>query len=416
MSSSSSNRSSGTERFKVIDKLDIAGKTVLIRVDFNVPLDANRNVTDDTRIKAVLPTVNYALEQSARVVLMSHLGRPKGQRAMEFSLAPVADRLARLLGREVCMAPDCIGDEVRKLISGMKERDVVLLENLRFHPEEEADDDGFARELAGLGDVYINDAFAVSHRANASVAAIAGFAGECGAGFLVRDELSYFDKAMDNPARPFVAVIGGAKVSSKLSALKNLMDRADKLIIGGAMANTFLKTIYRDVGAKSLVEEDLLDQAASIMDEARSKGVKLYLPVDCVAADRFDAQAETKITTVQEVPGEWMIVDIGPATSFLFSEAVQDAGTIIWNGPMGAFETPAFSRGTFRMVNALVNSYALTIVGGGDTNAAVNMTGEADYVSYMSTGGGAFLELLEGRELPGIAALEEHARRTKSAS
>jgi len=398
------------KRFRFIDSLDLAGKTVLIRADFNVPLDANREVADDTRLTAVLPTINYALEKNARVVLMSHLGRPKGKKTPEAGLAPVARRLSRLLNKDVAMAPDCIGDEVKQMVARMKGGEVLLLENLRFYPEEEANDDGFAKTLAELGDVYINDAFAVSHRANASVEAVTRFARECGAGFLMKNELSYFYKAMDNPVRPFVAIIGGAKVSSKMSVLKNLLTRIDKLIIGGAMANTFLRTMYPSVGAKSLVEEDLIETARGIIDEARAKGVKLFLPVDCVAADRLDAGAEYKVAAIQDVPGEWMIADIGPATALLYGEAVRDAGTIVWNGPMGAFEIPAFSRGTTRLVGSVVNSYALTIVGGGDINAAVNLTGEAGSISYMSTGGGAFLELLEGASLPGVAALEERAR------
>jgi phosphoglycerate kinase len=291
----------------------------------------------------------------------------------------------------------------------------MLLENLRFHPGEEQNDDEFAKELASLADVYINDAFAVAHRAHASVVAITKFAPISGAGFLMKNELNYFYRAMEDPARPFVAIIGGAKVSSKIPAIENLMDRVDKLIIGGAMANTFLKVIYPDVGTQSLVEEDLVEKARSIMRKARDRGVKFYLPVDCVVANKFDPKAETKIATVQEVPEDWMIVDIGPATSSLFAEALQDAKTIIWNGPMGAFEVDAFSRGTYQMVNTVANSYSLTIVGGGDTDVAINKAGESSRMTYISTGGGAFLQLLEGSELPGIKALQDCHERPETA-
>ncbi|MBW2060027.1 MAG: phosphoglycerate kinase [Deltaproteobacteria bacterium] len=404
--------SSPEERFKFINEVDIQGKIILVRVDLNVPLDENLNITDDMRIRTILPTVNYALDEGARVILCSHMGRPKGKVVPELSLSPVARRLRRLLKKEILLAPDCVGEEIQKLISEMKSGDILLLENLRFHIGEEKNDDEFARQLANLSDVYINDAFAVAHRPHASMVGITKHASVCGAGFLMKNELTYFYRAMEDPARPFVAVIGGAKVSSKLSAIENLVDRVDKLIIGGAMANTFLKAIYPAIGHKSLVEEDLVETAREIMRKARRQGIKFYIPVDCVVADRFDSKAETKMTTVQEVPENWMIVDIGPATSSLFAEALQDAKTIIWNGPMGAFEIDAFSRGTYQMVHTIANSYSLTIVGGGDTDVAVNRLGESSRMTYISTGGGAFLKLLEGDQLPGITALEEHARRT----
>jgi len=399
------------ERFKFINELDIQGKTVLIRVDLNVPLDENLNITDDTRIRTILPTVNYALDEGARVILASHMGRPKGKVVPELSLSPVARRLGRLLKKEVVLAPDCVGEEVEKLVSEMKAGDILLLENLRFHLGEEKNEDEFAKRLAKLADVYINDAFAVAHRPHASVVAITKFFSQCAAGFLMKNELTYFYRAMEDPARPFVAIVGGAKISSKISAIENLMDKVDKLIIGGAMANTFLKAIYPNIGTKSLVEEDLVERARTIMRKSRAQGIKFYIPVDCVVADHFDSKAETKMTTVQEVPEDWMIVDIGPATSYLFTEALQDAKTIIWNGPMGAFEIDAFSRGTYQMVHAVANSYSLTIVGGGDTDVAINKVGESSRMTYISTGGGAFLQLLEGRSLPEITALEDQSQR-----
>ncbi|RJR34071.1 MAG: phosphoglycerate kinase [Deltaproteobacteria bacterium] len=395
---------------KFIDEVDLKGKTVFIRVDFNVPLDRNRNITDDTRIRAVLPTINYCLEGSAKVILASHLGRPKGQRIEEFSLAPVARRLAYRLHKKVRFAPDCIGPEVDKLKKKLKGGDVLLLENLRFYPGEEKNDPEFAKELMKGVDIYVDDAFAVAHRAHASVEAVTHFAPSCVAGFLMRDEVHYFHKSMEEPARPLVAIIGGAKISGKLTALVNLLKHVDKLIIGGAMANTFLKAMGYNVG-KSLVDDTLLGTAKDLMAAAISKEIKFYLPVDCVVADRLEKQAETKITPVQEVPQDWMIVDIGPATVTLFGEALQNAKTIIWNGPMGAFEYDAFGRGTMAMVHKVAESYALTIVGGGDTDVAVHKAGEFQRFSYVSTGGGAFLELLEGKKLPGIAALENWAKK-----
>jgi phosphoglycerate kinase len=395
---------------KYIDEIDIKGKTLFIRVDFNVPLDQNLNITDDTRIRAVLPTINYCLEADAKVVLASHLGRPKGQRVEAFSLAPVARRLAYRLHKKVNLAPDCVGPEVDRLKADMKPGDVLLLENLRFHAEEEKNDPKFAQELMQGIDIYVDDAFAVAHRAHASVEAVTHFAPICVGGFLMRDEVHYFHRSMEDPARPLAALIGGAKVSSKLIALKNLLHHVDKIIIGGAMANTFLKSMGYEVG-KSLVDDNLLDAAREIMKDALQKNVKFYLPVDCVVADKLDKQAETKITPVQEVPREWLITDIGPATVTLFGEALQNAKTIIWNGPMGAFEYDAFSRGTMAMVQKVAESYALTIVGGGDTDVALHKSGDFQKFSYVSTGGGAFIELLEGKKLPGIVALEEWNKR-----
>jgi phosphoglycerate kinase len=393
---------------KSIKDFDLSGKKVLVRVDFNVPLDDQQNITDDTRIVEVLPTLKYALENGASLILMSHLGRPKGKPAPKYSMAPAAKHLGKLLNLDVKMAPDCIGPEVRKMADQLKPGELLMLENLRFHAEEEKNDEAFAREIAGFCDVYINDAFAVSHRAHASVEAVTKFAKNCGAGFLLKKEIDYFNQAMNNPKRPLVAVVGGAKVSSKLGALKNMLARVNKIIIGGAMANTFLKSQGKDVG-KSLVEDDLLGEAADIMARAAKSGVALFLPVDAVVSSSPDAPQHAKIVDVDKIPYDAMALDIGPKTSSLFSKALGDAQTIIWNGPMGMFETEAFSRGTMDMVHHLANSKALTIVGGGDTDVAVHSAGEAEKISYISTGGGAFLYLMEGKTLPGVAALDRNA-------
>jgi phosphoglycerate kinase len=391
---------------KTIKDIDISGKKVLIRVDMNVPMDEHNNIADDTRIRAVLPTLNYALDENGKLIIASHMGRPKGKVDSAFGLAPVAKRLSRLLKKEVRFAPDCIGPEVSSMVNEMQQGDVLLLENLRFHPEEEKNDDSFARELASLCDIYVNDAFAVAHRKNASVVAITRYAPVCVAGFLLKNELNYFTQAIEEPARPLVAIIGGAKVSDKLGALENLLKRVDKLLIGGAMANTFLKCMDYDVG-ESMVENGLLWDARSIMKTATKRGIGFYIPVDAVVADRFDKDAETKIMPIQEVPDRWLIMDIGPATSLLYSEVLYDAKTIIWNGPMGVFEMDAFSRGTSSVVNYVANSYALTIAGGGSTDVAIHRAGESHRITYISTGGGAFLDLLEGKTLPAVAALEE---------
>ncbi|HDI59588.1 MAG TPA: phosphoglycerate kinase [Desulfobacteraceae bacterium] len=390
---------------KTVKQIDIEEKRVLFRVDFNVPLDSQQNITDDTRIRAVLPTLRYALDNRARVIVASHLGRPKGKAVPEMSLAPVSKRLGRLLEQNVKMAPDCIGAEVEAAVAALAPGEVLLLENLRFHPGETANDDDFARALAKLCEVYINDAFAVSHRKNASVEAITGHVPVCGAGFLLQRELEYFRKAMADPQRPLVAIVGGAKVSSKLSALKNMIQHVDKFIVGGAMANTFLRGKGFSLG-RSMVEPDLVDAAAEIVRQARERGVKFYLPVDVVAADRMDPKAQVKIVPIQEIPAQWMALDIGPATSLLYSQALYDAKTIVWNGPMGVFEMDAFSRGTTALVHSVANSFALSIVGGGDTDVAIHKSGEADRITYISTGGGAFLQLLEGKRLPAVEALE----------
>ncbi len=396
------------ESVRYINDIDIKGKRVLIRVDFNVPLDENLNITDDTRIRRVLPTINYALDEQAKIILASHMGRPNGKIVKQLSLAPVARRLQRLVNKEVGLAPDCVGEDVKKLIDRMEPGDIILLENLRFHIGEQKNDPGFARKLGKLCDVYINDGFAVVHRANASVVAITDYTKVCGAGFLMKDELNYFHRSLEDPTRPLVAVIGGLKISDKLGTLENLMTRVDKMMVGGAMANIFLKAVDYETG-KSVTEDHLVEVARGLLRTAKKAGIKFFIPVDCVVADRFDAKAETMITTVQDVPKEWIIMDIGPATTTLYGEALLNAKTIIWNGPMGVFEMDAFSRGTYAMVHNIANSYALTIVGGGDTDVAVHRAGESSKISYISTGGGAFLELLEGKQLPGVKALERHS-------
>lgn len=390
---------------KNIRDIDIKDKRVLIRVDFNVPLDDSRQITDDTRIRGALPTIEYALSQNARVIICSHLGRPKGKRLEEFSLAPAAQRLSQLIERPVRLVPDCVGEGVAEMVAAMRSGDVLMLENLRFHAEEQQNDEVFSRNLAALADVYINDAFAVSHRADASVVGVTKFCEQCAAGFLLQKEMNFFHRSVRDPVRPLVAIIGGAKVSGKLTALINLIGKVDAMIIGGAMANTFLKSQGYQIG-KSLVEDDLLETAANLIRDAREKGVKLYLPVDCVVAEQFTADAQTKVVPIQDIPAEWMVLDIGPATTILFGEALAPARTILWNGPMGAFEMDAYARGTMSMVQRVATSHSLSIVGGGDTNAAVHKAGWADDVSYMSTGGGAFLMLMEGKELPGVAALD----------
>ncbi len=389
-----------------IKDLDVHNKRVMVRVDYNVPLDAEGNITDDTRIRATLPTINYLLDEKARVILASHLGRPKGKVVPGLSLKPVAKRLSRLLGKEVPLAEDCIGTKVKKLVDNTNPGDIVLLENLRFHPEEEKNDPEFARELASLCDVFIQDAFGNCHRSHASMVGINKFVPVAAIGFLIKKELEYFEKAVNNPLRPVAALLGGAKISDKIRIIENLSRKVDKILIGGAMAFTFLKAQGYDVG-RSLVEDSLLEEVKNVAEKARKNGIKFYLPVDFVVAEKFDPKAETKVVTFQEIPPAWYALDIGPASTRLFVEALSDARTIIWNGPMGAFEMDAFSRGTYAMVEAVTNSHALTIVGGGDTDVAFHRAGATFGVSYISTGGGAFLKLLEGGDLPGIAALTE---------
>lgn len=390
---------------KTLRDIDVQGKRVLVRVDFNVPMNEAGEITDDLRIRTVLPTLHYLLEHKARVILCTHMGRPKGQRVEKFSLAPVAGYLAKLLDRPVPLAADCIGPEVQAAVDAMGDGDILMLENLRFHPQEEKNDAEFSRQLASVADVYVNDAFAVSHRAHASVAGVTEHLQEKVAGFLLQKEIEYFHRCIDTPQRPLVAIVGGAKVSGKLEALRNMLERVDKLIIGGAMANTFLKSQGYGVGA-SKVEDDLLETADTLLKQAKAKGVKVYLPVDVIAADRFAPDAVSKQVTIQDIPDSWMALDIGPASVICFCEVLADAKTIVWNGPMGAFEMDAFARGTMALAHAVAASHALSVTGGGDSNAAIALSGEAENISYMSTGGGAFLELMEGKILPGIKALD----------
>ena len=388
-----------------IEDLDIKGKRVFIRVDFNVPLDENLKVTDDRRIRSALPTINYAIDEGAKVILASHLGRPKGKASPRASLAPVAKRLQRLLDKDVIFADDCVGPQVENFVSKMKSGDVLLLENLRFHPEEEKNDEEFSKALARLADAYVNDAFGAAHRVHASIVGITRFI-PAAAGFLLKREIEYLKGAVLNPVRPFVAILGGAKVSGKIGVLENLVDKVDKVIVGGGMAFTFIKAMGYEIG-NSLVETDMLDFANSLREKLIRNNVKFYLPVDCVIAQSMEPGVETKIVTTQEIPKGWLALDIGPASVRLFSEAIQDAKTVIWNGPMGVFELDAFSRGSYAIAHSVADAYALTIVGGGDTDLAVHKAGVSDSISFISTGGGASLQLLEGKELPGISALTD---------
>jgi len=389
-----------------IRDVDIKNKRVFIRVDFNVPMNPDLSINDDTRIRSALPTINYAIDEGAKVILASHLGRPKGKRNPALTLSSVAKRLQRLLQKDVKFLDDCVGPEVEKAVNNMKPGDVILLENLRFHPGEEANDEEFAKALASLADVYVNDAFGALHRNHASITGIPKYIQPAVAGFLVKKEAEYIEGVVANPVRPFVAVLGGAKVSGKLGIIENLEKRVDKVIIGGGMAFTFLKAMGCEVG-KSLVEPDMIEVSLKIYTMARQRGVKFYLPVDCVVAPNMKPGTESMIVTTQEIPKEWMALDIGPATVKLFSEALSNARTILWNGPMGVFEIDAFSRGTYAVAHALAESYALTIVGGGDTANAVHKAGETENMTFISTGGGAVLQLLEGKPLPGIMVLTD---------
>ena len=387
-----------------IKDLNARDKKVLVRVDFNVPFDGQGNISDDARIRAAISTINYLLDENASVILASHLGRPKGKVVPEMSLRPVAKRLTRLLEKEVLFIDDCIGEKTKKSIAEMKSGDVALLENLRFYPGEEGNDPEFAKEFFDLGDLFVQEAFGNCHRSHASMVGFNNSIHKASVGFLVKKEMDYFEKAIKKPMRPVVAILGGAKVSDKVLVIENLAKSVDKLVVGGAMAFTFLKALGYDVGA-SLVEDSMLETALHIIEQLKKDKVKFYLPVDFVAAERFDQDAESKVVTFQEIPEKWIALDIGPATTKLFRETLDGAKTILWNGPMGAFEMDAFSRGTYAMVDALVNSHALTIVGGGDTDLAFHNAGESYKVSFISTGGGAFLKLLEGKGLPGIEAL-----------
>ncbi|MCK5286753.1 MAG: phosphoglycerate kinase [Thermodesulfovibrionia bacterium] len=388
-----------------IRDIDIKEKRLFIRADFNVPIDENLNITDDRRIRSTLPTINYAVDEGAKVILASHLGRPKGSTDKRYSLGSAAKRLQRLIKKEVLFLPDCIGPKVEDAVSKMAEGDIILLENLRFHEEETKNSEEFSKSLAKLADYYVNDAFGATHRVHASIVGIPKFLPSV-AGFLLLKEIEYLKGAVDNPVRPFVSILGGAKVSGKIGVLENIKSKVDKVIVGGGMAYTFLKAMGYVVG-DSLVEEDMLDFAHNIMKKLISKGIKFYLPVDCIIAQSCDHGAETKIVPVQEIPEGWRALDIGPASVKLFTVALSNAKTILWNGPMGVFEIDAFSRGTFAIAHAVADAYALTIVGGGDTDLAVNRAGVSESVSFISTGGGAALELLEGKNLPGLVALTD---------
>ncbi len=390
---------------KTLRDILLKGKKVLVRVDFNVPMNEAGAITDDLRITKVLPTLRYLVEQQAKIILCTHMGRPKGQRVDTYSLAPVAAYVAHILGQPVPLATDCIGPAVKVAVAALQNGDMLMLENLRYHAEEEKNDPEFSRRLAELADVYVNDAFAVSHRAHASVVGVTAYVHEKAAGFLLQQEMEYFHRAFDNPQRPLVAIVGGAKVSGKLEALRNMLERVDKMIIGGAMANTFLKSQGYELGT-SKVEDDLLSTATELLSQAKEKKIKIYLPVDVIAADRFAPDALCKVVSIEDIPANWMALDIGPASIFSFKEALADAKTIVWNGPMGAFEMPAFAEGTTALAHAVAASSALSVTGGGDSNAAIALAGVAEHISYMSTGGGAFLELLEGKVLPGISALD----------
>jgi phosphoglycerate kinase len=394
-----------------VRNIDVRGKRVLERVDFNVPEDESGHITDDTRIRASLPTIQYLVDHGASVVLMSHLGRPKGKIDEKYSLRPVAQRLSELLGRPVQFAPDCIGPEAIALVHALKPGQVALLENLRFHPEEEADDEDFARQLSQLGDIYVNDAFGTAHRAHASTEGVAHYLPAV-AGFLMEKELDFLGSTLENPRRPLVAIAGGAKVSEKIAVLDRLIDAADAILIGGGMANTFFRANGLFVG-DSLVEEEKLGEAARLMAKADYSGKRLVLPVDVVVADRFAADADHVLTTPDHVLEGWRILDVGPQTLVAFGDVLADAQTIIWNGTMGVAEFPTFAQGTNALIGLLVERTeqgATTVIGGGDSAAAVEAAGAADRVTHVSTGGGASLEFLEGRVLPGVAALEDSVR------
>ena len=393
-------------KLQEIKNIDIASKRVFIRCDFNVPMDEYNNITDDRRIKSALNTIRYCIDNDCAIILASHFGRPKDGFEDKFSLKPIAKRLHTLLKQEIKMAPGIVCDDTIAMASSLKAGEIMLLENMRFESGETKNDKTLSSKLASMADIYINDAFGVSHRAHASVEGIARHfdIDKKAAGFLLSKEITFFHHIVNEPKRPFVSVVGGSKVSGKLEALYNLVPKVDKILIGGGMAFTFLKALGNDVG-NSLVEDDLIPEAIKIMDEAKSLGVKLYLPVDVVAAEAFDAEAFAKPTTTQEIPKGWMGLDIGPATALLFSQALEDAHTILWNGPMGVYEMDKFAKGSTKISHAIANSYATTVVGGGDTADLVRVTGDEDEMTFISTGGGASLELIEGKVLPGVKAL-----------
>lgn len=386
---------------KTIRDIDVRGKKVLVRVDFNVPLK-DGVVGDDTRIRAAIPTINYLLENGAAVILCSHLGRPKGGPEAKYSLAPVAAHLAGLLGKKVSFAEDCIGPKAEEAAAALKPGDVLVLENTRFHAEEEANDPGMAKQLASLAEVFVNDAFGTAHRAHASTEGVTHYLPGV-AGFLLEKEIRYLGQTIADPQRPFVAITGGAKISDKIGVIKNLLQKADAILIGGGMANTFLKAKGFAM-ADSLVEDESLPTALSLMDEGAGK---IHLPVDMVLADKFEAEAATRTTAVGNVPDGWRILDIGPETVKAFGEVIKTAGTVVWNGPMGVFEFPKFAEGTYGVARLVAESKAVSVIGGGESVAAIQQSGLADKITHISTGGGASLEMLEGLELPGVAALQD---------
>ena len=391
---------------KTVKDVDVRSKRVLVRVDYNVPLDANGNVSDDKRITASLPTINYLLEQGARIILCSHLGRPKGEVKKEFSLAPVAKRLKELLpGVNIYFASDCIGEEAERKAAALKDGEILLLENLRFHKEEEKNDPEFAKKLASLAEIYVNDAFGTVHRAHASTAGVAAYLPAV-AGFLIGKELSMMGGALENPERPFVAILGGAKVADKIGVITNLLNKCDTLLIGGGMAYTFFTAMGYEIG-DSLLDAESIDLAKQLMETAKEKGVKLLLPVDTVVAKAFAADAEHMTVAANAIPAGWQGLDIGEKTRELFAAEIKNAKTVIWNGPMGVFEFPEFAKGTEAVAKACAECGGTTIIGGGDSASAVKKLGYADKMTHISTGGGASLEFLEGKVLPGVAALND---------
>lgn len=389
---------------KTIKDIDIKGKRVLVRADFNVPLTKDLKVDDDTRIRAALPTIEYAISQGSRVILMSHLGRPKGVEESS-RITPVADRLSELLKKKVIKLDDCIGNSVKKIVSDMKNGDIVLLENLRFHPEEEKNEPNFAKELASLGDVYVNDAFGTAHRAHASTEGVTKFIKTCVAGFLLGKEIEYFDRALSDPPKPFVAILGGAKVSDKIMVIENLMNKVNAILIGGGMAYTFLKAKGMEIGSSKL-EADKIDVAKSILEKASEKGVKFVLPIDHLIADKIDAASNTRVVD-EVIPQNWMAVDIGPKTVDEFKKELRYAKMIIWNGPLGIFEITKFARGTEDIARFIAGLKTISIIGGGDTASAIAKFGLENAMTHISTGGGASLEYMEGKILPGVAALND---------